>query len=237
MAFTEKTIKLLWAAAGGRCSFSGCWERLCIHDAEESSPYTLGEMAHIKGKKLGSARHDASQTNKERDDYLNLILLCPTHHTLIDRKENISQFPVDFLLDVKSKHESRVLELLGHHEITNKLNLAKTILPLLEENRQSWSQYGPLSKLARTSPNDDKAYAVWRSERLSIIIPNNRKINKLLTSRKNLFDVSEQVHVSKFRMHVRSYELWVNDKISYDAVKRFPVDFENLIRGTVNAGT
>jgi len=53
-------------------------------------------MAHICGDKPGANRHDAGQTDAERDDYQNLILLCPTHHTLIDRKENESVYTVDW---------------------------------------------------------------------------------------------------------------------------------------------
>ncbi|HAY96656.1 HNH endonuclease, partial [Shewanella sp.] len=54
-------------------------------------------MAHIKGNKLGSNRYDPEQTDVERDSYENLILLCPTHHTLIDKAENESEFSVELL--------------------------------------------------------------------------------------------------------------------------------------------
>ena len=97
MAITDKSIKILWAAAGGRCAFTDCWERLAFHDVGNMAPYTLGEMAHICGEKRGSNRHDPKQTDVERDHYQNLILLCPTHHTLIDRKENESTFSVSIL--------------------------------------------------------------------------------------------------------------------------------------------
>ena len=80
MSITEKSIKLLWSNAAGRCSFSGCYERLSVEQAASSATYTLGEMAHIKGKKAGSNRYDSTQTATERDSYENLILLCPTHH-------------------------------------------------------------------------------------------------------------------------------------------------------------
>src|SRR3954466_4701036 len=88
MAISQKSIKILWSAAGGRCAFPDCWERLCYHEARGAAPYTLGEMAHICGEKPDANRHDPDQKDAERDDYQNLILLCPTHHTLIDRKEN-----------------------------------------------------------------------------------------------------------------------------------------------------
>ena len=235
MAITQKSIKILWSAAGGRCAFPACWERLCYHEAEVIAPYTLGEMAHICGDKPGANRHDPDQTNDERDDYQNLILLCPTHHTRIDRKENEAAYTVAGLREMKAAHEARVLERLEQADLT-KTELACTVLPLLEENKQSWAQYGPLSELARSQPHNTSARAVWVSERLSVIVPNNRKIGGFLEERKALFDAGEQEAVAAFLMHARSYEQWVEDAIPYAAVKRFPIEFDEMIRKIVDGG-
>lgn len=236
MAISLKSIKILWSASGGRCAFTDCWERLCYHEAAEAAPYTLGEMAHVCGEKPGANRHDPSQTDTERDDYQNLVLLCPTHHTLIDRKENEHVYTVAALLEMKAAHEARVLARLDKDESPTKVEIARTVLPLLEENRQSWAQYGPMSELARTQPHSEAAHAVWVSERLSVIVPNNRKIAGLLHERKGLFDAREQEVVAAFLMHARSYEQWVEDAIPYAGVRRFPTKFDELIRSVADAG-
>jgi hypothetical protein len=124
MTITQKSIKILWAAAGGRCSFPGCWERLCYHEAAGAAPYTLGEMAHICGDKPGANRHDPRQTDTERDDYQNLMLLCPTHHTLIDRKENEVVYTVAALHEIKSEHEAQVLQRMDQVFIMSKTDVA-----------------------------------------------------------------------------------------------------------------
>ena len=236
MAITQKSVKILWSAAGGRCAFAGCWERLCYHEVEDAAPFTLGEMAHICGDKPGANRHDASQTDSQRDDYQNLILLCPTHHTLIDRKENETVYTVEILHAMKAEHEARVLERLDQDPMPTKQDIALAVLPLLEENRQSWAQYGPLSELARTQPHNESAHAVWMSERLSVIVPNNRKIAVQIEEHRSLFDAGEQGVVTAFLLHVRSYEQWVEDAIPYAAVKRFHVEFDDLIRGLADGG-
>lgn len=236
MAITRKSIKILWSAAGGRCAFPNCWERLCYHEAKNAAPYTLGEMAHICGDKPGSNRHDLSLTESERDNYQNLILLCPTHHTVIDRKENETIYTVEMLLEMKAAHEATILERLDKRLDVGKEDIAREILPLLEESRQSWAQYGPTSELARTQPYNEAVHAVWEAERLSVIVPNNRKIAELLLSNKKLFDASEHAAVLAFLMHERSYDQWVNDAIPYSAVKRFPAEFDELIRGIADAG-
>jgi hypothetical protein len=180
MAINHKSIKLLWAAAAGRCAFPDCWERLCSQQAGDVAPFTLGEMAHICGEKPGANRHDASQSDADRDDYTNLILLFPTHHRLIDRKENETVCSANGLYAMKAAHEARVLERLSMHQAPSKSDLARNMLILLEENRQCWAQYGPRSELALTQPHNDAAYEVWMSERLSVIVPNNRKIANIL---------------------------------------------------------
>ena len=97
--------------------------------------------------------------------------------------------------------------------MTSKNNIARAILPMLEDNRQSWEQYGPLSELARSQPHNEAVHAVWVSERLSVIVPNNRKIAAELDAHRGLFDKGEQEIITTFLLHVRSYEQWVEDAI------------------------
>ena len=88
-----------------------------------------------------------------------------------------------------------------------------------------------MSENARRNPNNDQIFALWTSARLSVIVPNNREIAKLLQQNRSLFSRAEQRIVSAFLTHVDSYEKWVNDEIPYQAVLRFPQDFESLIFG------
>lgn len=103
MAITERDIKLLWARAAGRCSEPTCHEDLTPRLARSGS-VVLGEMAHVIGRKRGAAR---SRTAVGTDDtYDNLILLCPTHHTIVDKAE--ADFPVQLLRKWKHDWESEV---------------------------------------------------------------------------------------------------------------------------------
>ena len=231
MAITSKSIKLLWSNAAGICSFSGCSERLSVEQTAGVSPYTIGEMAHIKGNKPGSNRYDQLQTDIERDSYENLILLCPTHHTLIDKSENESVYTVEILHEMKNEHESGISNRLGEEKFVNIEQLKDKISIYMSENHQAWEQFGPLSDNARRNPNNDQIFALWTSARLSIIVPNNREIVRLLKANRILFSREEQRIVSKFITHVESYEKWVNDEIPYQAVLRFPKEFEELVFG------
>ena len=235
MAITQKSIKILWSASGGLCAFPECRERLTYSEAGDLAPYTLGEMAHICGDQAGANRHDAGQTQQQRDDYQNLILLCPTHHALIDRPENEQRFPSELLHQFKAAHETFVRERLAPAPPDDKLALAREIAPLLAENHQVWLTYGPLSDFARKNPHNDAAYAVWLSERLGTIVPNNRRIGEILRGGVKAFSADEQGIVATFQLHVRSYERWVSDEISYEGVVRFPQEFADVIGAIVDA--
>lgn len=231
MAISDKSIKLLWSNAAGRCSFSSCGEKLTVAEAAGYAPYTLGEMAHIKGNKPGSNRYDENQTDKERDSYENLILLCPTHHTLIDKAENEEHYRIEMLHEMKVEHETAVANRLDGVKIEEVDQLKDQLSILLAENHQAWEQYGPLSDNAKKHPNNDAIYALWTSSRLSIIVPNDREAMKLLIENRGLFLRTDQRIVSKFISHVDSYEKWVRDEIPYQAVVGFPREFEELILG------
>jgi len=237
MAITEKSIKILWSNSAGLCAFFDCEQHLTISEAGELAPYTLGEMAHIRGKRHGSNRHDPSQTPTERDDYQNLILLCPTHHRLIDRPENEQRFSVELLHQIKADHEAFVRLRLHPAPATDKRAIAREISPLLAANHQIWLNYGPLSDFARKNPNNDAAYAVWLSERLTTIVPNNRRIAEMLNEGAHAFTLAEQGIIAEFQLHARSYERWVADEIAYEGVVRFPKNFADLIEETLHAGS
>ena len=97
----DKTVKRLFAVAGNRCAFPKCQNP--IVDAESGS--IVIEICHIKGEKITSARHDESQTPEERHGFENLILLCGTHHKVIDDDEDT--YTVERLLAMKAKHEAK----------------------------------------------------------------------------------------------------------------------------------
>lgn len=228
MSISNKTIKLLWANAAGRCSFNKCNEQLT---GVGSAPYTLGEMAHIKGDKQGSNRYDSDQSDSERNGYGNLILLCPNHHTQIDKPENESIYTVEFLLKMKKEHEKNVIKKLSEKSFQNIEDVKREIAILLAENYQAWALYGPLSDKAMKNPHNDEIYQVWQYKRLSVIVPNNRVIANLLERCRSLFNLQDQQTISQFLAHVASYESWVNDEISYQSVVIFPQTFNKMILG------
>jgi hypothetical protein len=101
MPILQKDIKLLWGRAANRCSI--CRLELAQDKASASESFPLGEQAHIVAREPDGPRGHSVLSDSERDSYYNLILLCPTHHRIID--ENVEDYPIEKLHMIKAQHE------------------------------------------------------------------------------------------------------------------------------------
>ena len=104
-SYKNKDIKKLWGKSAGLCSFEGCKINLAS-DTETPDAKVLGEHAHIVAHSPDGPRGDVDFPNDQIDSYENLILLCPTHHTEIDRDPR--KYCVDILIEMKTSHEAFV---------------------------------------------------------------------------------------------------------------------------------
>lgn len=116
-----KTVdrKRLWGRSGNRCAI--CNE-LLLQDSAIGGAVTLGEEAHIVAREVDGPRGDSPLTSDQRDEYSNLILLCPTDHSRVDSlPTGPMDFPVERLNGLKRDHEHRVRDALGF-DATAQLN-------------------------------------------------------------------------------------------------------------------
>lgn len=222
MSINDVDIKLLWGRAGGRCSKPDCDEDLTV--LVETGNYIVGEMAHVIGKKPSAAR---GINGGGSDKYDNLILLCPTHHTHVDKAPE-GKYPAEMLHDWKKQQE----ELISNagksvrFEDFNELRIA--VARLITSNKIIFDTFGPLSEIAATDPNSN-SYLIWELRRIDRILPNNRKILNLIDANKKLIRDSSVIRlVEEFRMHAESYEKHVYYRL--DSYPLFPTKFAEVFR-------
>jgi hypothetical protein len=98
MAITDRTRKILWVKAGGRCSM--CRALLVTEGTETDDPSVFGQEAHIVGR---SPKGPRAADIPGIDSYANLILLCAKHHKQVDDQRE--HFTVELLNEIKGKHE------------------------------------------------------------------------------------------------------------------------------------
>lgn len=98
---SRPTVKRLFTFAGNQCAFRKCTTPI----VEPSSGSIVCEICHIKGEKQTAARFDPSQSDEERQSFENLILLCGTHHKVIDDDEVAYTF--ERVRAMKAEHEAK----------------------------------------------------------------------------------------------------------------------------------
>ena len=189
MAVSTKDIKKLWGLAAGRCSRPDCGEpciRFLTGDPTvigemahviarrpDGDPTVIGEMAHVIARRPDGPRGNATAGG---DTYENLILLCPTHHTEIDKAPD-GTFSAEILFAWKQEHEMRVFEALGTPSFTTRCCLATYVQRLLMQNHMVWKTCGPESDAAQANPLSNLAH-IWSLRKLDTVVPNNRRIIK-----------------------------------------------------------
>lgn len=98
---TNRTKMAVIGLAGGVCAFPGC----SVPYYDEARDTRLGQVAHICAQSPGGPRFDPMQIAAERDGIANLLLLCDTHHTEVDRHPE--KYTVSVLQRWKAEHDER----------------------------------------------------------------------------------------------------------------------------------
>ena len=201
MTINKRVRRLLWSRSGGYCQNPNCRADF-FKFFEDGSISSIEELAHIiSGRKRGP-RGDKGLGKRVRDEYDNIILLCPNCHTLIDK--NPGHFPVDLLLTWKSEHEQKIKDAFVVPVFKNRESLSKEVHRILRRNKRIYEEYGPHSVHALQPLSD--AVTVWYRYILSDILPNNRQIAKLLLGNEHLLKEEEKATLEKFIIHREAFE-------------------------------
>lgn len=107
-------VKILWALAAGRCCFPGCRDVCIVAATTYDRTAALGDIAHIVAHSPTGPRADAAFPKDALDTYENWVLLCPTHHRLVDAQAN--SYTAATLRHWKATHEAWVADQLREPE-------------------------------------------------------------------------------------------------------------------------
>lgn len=101
------TRAVIWAKSAGRCQYPGCNKSQIGDLISGNEDANFGFIAHIVAEKATGPRGDPVRSPLLRDDTNNLMLLCYTHHKLIDVDE-LDKHSEALLLEYKAQHEDRI---------------------------------------------------------------------------------------------------------------------------------
>ena len=109
----------------------------------EAGSSLIGEECHIEAQSVNGPRFNPKLSEKQINDYRNLILLCPTHHKIVD--DNPEEYPVEALKKMKADHEARVRRALedkaGNDDMHYEAIIMYVDMMLEFEYWEAWTSY------------------------------------------------------------------------------------------------
>lgn len=121
LAPTRETMRELYLKSGNRCAFPGCKKILF-----KGNDVFVGQICHIEAAEPGGKRFNKKQTNEQRRQPSNLVLMCYDHHVETD---DVSKFPVDRMKRIKEEHEKLFSDVIGSmlKTVTDHTTLAEPV--------------------------------------------------------------------------------------------------------------
>ena len=222
---TAQTKLRLFSDSAGHCNRPEC--RKPLFSEEGQGDYNIGELAHILAAQDGGPRPEPELAQEHRASYSNLILLCPTCHTMIDKCPD--EFPDTLLRDWKLRHKARITEAIGVPSVSTRDAARQFLEPILRANRSIHEQYGPDNDY-RENPEAEEA-SIWKHKVIGQIIPNSKKIILFVDKNIELLHDTERDIVELFRQHFD--DLVERHLGGTEAVSsRFPPEMDSLFTGS-----
>lgn len=201
MAISDRVKRQLWASSAGICQNPACRVYLFRVFADGATT-SLEELAHIIARSEDGPRGADALPASERDEFENIIVLCPSCHAVVDKAPG--QYAPELLRKWKAAHEQFVRHALMTPVFKDRADLRQEVKPLLEKNFSIFNTYGPHA----ASSGDPLAEAAkqWRRLVLTEILPNNKRIAALLEVNRHLLNEGELVTLRGFLVHAEAFE-------------------------------
>ncbi len=212
----KNTELRLFAGSAGFCQNPACNTKL-FREIDGTTLH-IAEMAHVFAAKDDGPRGNASLALEMRGHFDNLILLCSTCHTTVDKAPDI--FTDTLVLSWKSGHLKKIAAVFGAVPYSTRVEARKAILPALDENKSIFDRYNP-DRDYRHNPESEIA-DVWKRKALSTIIPNNRKILAIFDANRVLLSKNEVLVCEEFRQHIEELEQRHLNMQTAAVASRFP---------------
>ncbi len=225
MSISIKVQRKLLAASGGFCGNPNCHKNL-FDFFETGEIKSIEELAHIIGQKESGPRGDDELPLTERDKFDNIILLCPTCHTTVDKNPKL--FSKNTIRQWKRDHQKSIENLFITPKFDTREKAKNYIQPILMENKAIFDKFGPYSDNAANNPMETELE--WERLSLQKLIPNNRKIESVISQCLDLLTEDEMELFIQFKLHREGFEY---NKLSGDVnatASTFPVGFENIFK-------
>ena len=200
---------------------------LCQNSLFPASPggrsIQVAERAHIVPHSPDGPRGEAARADVAVDEPANLVLLCPTCHTKVDKAP--ADYPVEMLLKQKRLRAEAVARIGGVVIFTSRAQARSAVVALLEANRASFDAYGPDAEGSLPTP---EAASKWREVVLDELVPRNKLILSIVEINSELASEADRSAASLLRVHTGDLESKHRTEVQIAPSRRFPPSANNL---------
>lgn len=218
------TVRRLFASSGGFCQNPQCLQPLFVDAGDKN--ITIGELAHIFSAIDNGPRTNVDLTDEERGHFDNIILLCANCHTTIDKAEE--HFTDEMIRSWKSEHIDKINATFDVKTYESREAVRNELEKYYRDNYMIFLTYGPTPENS-INPEEPSA-VIWLKKIQSHILPNNRKIQRLVEKNYHLLNEPEKVVFSRLCLHIDDFEskhLGVTDANG----SVFPEEAQELFKG------
>jgi hypothetical protein len=196
----SETKLRLFSAAAGHCQHPDCLEPL--FPAEMGGDKHIAEMAHVIPHGEKGPRHDERPAGEfEADSFENLLLLCPTCHTIIDK--NPAGYSRSTLLAWKSNHVAALARKQGTHAYDDRVLVRRAVVGAMAENKAIWDELAPCDGASSDLDPESETAKIWSHRMRNVILPNNFRIQAIAIANQHHMTDIELATFARYQEHVR----------------------------------
>lgn len=220
---TQDQDRRLFAESAGTCLL--CSTRLFteVPDGSRRS-VSIAERAHVVAHSDVGPRADRTVSEDERSDPSNIVLLCPTCHTQVDKAPD--SFPAGDLFTRKAVRTAAVALAGGTPVFKTRSDARRAVKTVLERNRLIFSNYGPDADDG-SFPSIEEAER-WSRHVLEDIVPGNELIVAIVKINETLATTEDRAAAELLRLHTRDLAEKHRGKPLTAPARRFPTSAEKL---------
>lgn len=185
---------------------------------------SIAERAHIVAHSPAGPRGGAASSGSHADDPANLVLLCPTCHTKVDKAPE--EYSPTMLVDLKFNRAAAVATIGGVVTFSSRAEARAAVENLLSQNRDAFNRSGPDTHDG-SFPTIEGAER-WRELVLTEIVPRNELLVSIVEVNSALATHADRLAASKLRAHTRDLAAKHRGGPLLAPSERFPITAETI---------
>lgn len=219
---TNDQDRRLFAESAGTCLL--CSARLFPDVPDSTRSISIAERAHVFAHSDLGPRADQGLTEEERSDPANIILLCPTCHTEVDKAPD--QYPAQDLTARKAARKAAIALVGGTPVFDTRQEARQAVVRVLERNQVIFSNYGPNPDDGSFSSKEEADR--WSRQVLDDVVPGNELVVAIVRMNEQLTTSEEREVAEHLRQHTRDLAEKHRGQPLTAPARRFPEAAENL---------